>query len=318
MRIGGRLPVPAAPRCMAVAILLGGLVFLSGCTVRSIAVNALGNALARGGATYARDDDPELVAAAVPFGLKTMEALIEEAPRHRGLLLAAATGFTQYAWAFVQSESDEIEAADLPRATALRARAGRLYIRARDYGLRCIEVGHPGFREALAANGAGALARMTRADVPALYWTGASWAAAISLAKEDSEMTGDLPLVEALMRRALDLEESFGEGAIHEFFVAYEGGRPSSAGGSVERARAHLARARSLSKGRRVAPLVAFAETVCVSEQNRAEFERLLAEALAVDPNRYPDRRLENLLAQKRARWLLTRSSELFLEQTPE
>ena len=57
-------------------------VSLNGCSIRQTAVNKLGDALAESGANFASDDDPELVGQAVPFGLKTMEGLLEEAPRH--------------------------------------------------------------------------------------------------------------------------------------------------------------------------------------------------------------------------------------------
>ena len=75
----------------------------SGCSIKRLAVNKLGNALASGGTTFAADDDPELVKAAAPFSLKLMETLLAENPRHEGLLLASASGFTQYAFAFVQA-----------------------------------------------------------------------------------------------------------------------------------------------------------------------------------------------------------------------
>src|ERR1700687_210094 len=88
---------------------------LPACSVKRIAVNALGNALAEGGSSYARDDDPDLVWEAVPFGLKTVEGLLEEAPRHKGLLLAAASGFVQYGYGRVQQEADFVEASDLAR-----------------------------------------------------------------------------------------------------------------------------------------------------------------------------------------------------------
>src|SRR5436190_14859686 len=101
-----------------------------------MAVNKLGDALAAGGTTFASDDDPELVKAAVPFSLKLMESLLEENPHHKGLLFATASGFTQYAYAFVQQEADESEDTDVKAASELKARARRLYLRARNYGLR--------------------------------------------------------------------------------------------------------------------------------------------------------------------------------------
>ena len=77
------------------------LVICSGCSVRQLAVNQIGNALAQTGTTFTSDDDPELVAQALPFGLKVMESVLAETPEHEGLLLAAAKGYTQYSYAFV-------------------------------------------------------------------------------------------------------------------------------------------------------------------------------------------------------------------------
>jgi len=287
---------------------------LSSCSLRRIAVNTAGNALASGGAGWASDDDPELVREALPFALKTMESLLAESPRHKGLLLGAASGFTQYSYAYVQSEADYVEASDLKAATAMRQRALKLYLRARDYGLRGLEVEHPGLRERLTRDLTGAVGEVRSMDeVPLLYWTAMAWGAAISLAKDNAELSADLPITAALAGRVLALDERFGGGAAHDFFIAYEGGRPAAAGGSVERARQAFEKAVQLSGGKRVAPFVSFAETVCLSAQDRGEFERLLNQALAVDVSTPGPDRLANLLAQRRARWLLSRIDELFI-----
>jgi len=137
--------------------LLGLVLLLPGCSVRSMAVNKIGDALAETGSNFASDEDPELVGDAIPFGLKTMEGLLESAPRHEGLLLAASSGFVQYAYGWVQMEGDRVEAQDLARATELRERARKLYLRARGYGLRGLEVDFPGLREALACDPKAAL-----------------------------------------------------------------------------------------------------------------------------------------------------------------
>jgi hypothetical protein len=282
--------------------------------MRKAAVDTVGTAIAEGGTSYARDDDPELVAAAAPFGLKMAEGLLEASPQSEALLLAAARGFTEYAFAFVQYEADFVEAKDLARATELRARAKRLYRRARAYGLRGLEERHRGFEERLRRDPASALAGTETRDVPLLYWTAAAWGAEISLSKGDAELTADQGLVEALARRALVLDETFDAGVLHDFFIAWDGGRPPSAGGSPRRAKEHLDRSLTLSGGQRAAPLVTYAETVLVASQDRAAFETSLKKALDIDPDRDPRFRLENLIAQKRARWLLSRTGELFLE----
>lgn len=290
------------------------MVPISGCSIRTMAINTLGNALAEGSSSFAKDDDPELVRDAIPFALKTIESLIEQSPRHKGLLTAACSGFTQYAYAFIQQEADFTEAQDFDRATAMRARAKKLYLRALGYGLRALEVDFPGIRDRLRLDPVAALARTTKAHVPLLYWTGASWGAAFAIDKADSALSVEQSTIEALMTRAIQLNEPWETGSLHDFFVTWEGGR-SSVGGSLERAREHFDRARALSSGQRVSPFVTYAEVVSVGTQNRQEFVQLLNEALQIDVDKAPaEQRLANVLGQRRARWLLARVDDLFLE----
>jgi predicted anti-sigma-YlaC factor YlaD len=296
---------------VAVVCLLG--LSLAGCSIKMMAINTLGNALSQGTSSFATDDDPELVRDAVPFGLKTIESLIVQSPRHKGLLTAACSGFTQYAYAFIQMEADYAEAQDLAKATAMRARAKKLYLRAFEYGLRGIEVDVPGFRDLLRKDPDAALARLTRKHVPLLYWTGASWAAAFGVDKTDSELSSDQSLMEKLMRRALALDEAWELGSIHDFFITWDAGH-AGAGGSIKSARNHFERAKQLSGGKRVSPFVSLAEAVAVAEQNKKEFQQLLNEALAIDPGVAPEQRLANAISRTRAKWLLTRLDELFSE----
>merc|ERR1711916_112678 len=89
------------------AMVLVGWVGLSGCS--GLATNAIADALSGTGTTFSGDNDPEFVEDAVPFGLKTMEAVLEETPEHQGLLLSLASGYTQYAAAFLAQEADFID-----------------------------------------------------------------------------------------------------------------------------------------------------------------------------------------------------------------
>jgi predicted anti-sigma-YlaC factor YlaD len=290
----------------------------SGCSVRRMAVNKVGDALAGSGTTFSSDDDPELIKAAVPFSLKLMEALLNQEPRHEGLLLATTSGFTQYGYAFVQEEADEAEDKDLTAAEELRGRARRLYLRAHNYGLRGLEVRHKGFEQALRADAKTAVATATVRDVPLLYWTGLAWAAAISLSKDNPDLIAELPLVEAMMDRALVLDDAYDSGAIHTYLIAYEMSRPNGTGNAAARSRQHFERALALSGGQQAGPMVSFAESVCVQKQNLKEFESLLHQALAINPDAKPEWRLANLIMQRRAKWLLSRTDQLFLNASPD
>jgi predicted anti-sigma-YlaC factor YlaD len=287
---------------------------LSGC--RTVAVSAAADAVAHSGSSYASDDDPELVRDAVPFGLKTMEGLLEEKPRHEGLLTALAGGFTQYGYAFVQQPADLADWANrLDEARAGRARARRLFVRARDYGLRGLEVRHAGLADKLRGGRDldAALKDARKQDVPLLYWTASSWALTIVNSKGDMATVAELPAAVALMNRALALDEAWSDGAIHEFFVTYDATRTAAEGGGPERARAHLDRALALSMNKKLGPLVSWAEGVLVQKQDRAEFTRVLEEVLRADPGAEPRYRLANILAQRRARALLDHADDLFL-----
>jgi predicted anti-sigma-YlaC factor YlaD len=294
--------------------LLFALALTSGCSIKKMAINKLGDALAGGGTTFASDDDPELIRAAVPFSLKLIESLLAESPRHRGLLLAACSGFTQYSFAFVNQDADELADTDMAAGDVLRARAKRLYLRARNHGLRGLEVKHPDFEQALLKNPKAAVRAASSADVPLLYWTAAAWGAAISISKDDPRLVSDQVIVEALIDRALELDEDFERGAIHGFLISYEMARQGAPGGAAERARKHFDRAMELSQGKLASPLVSLAESVAVEKQDRAGFQNLLNRALAINPDTAPESRLQNLVAQRRARWLLGRVDELFLD----
>jgi predicted anti-sigma-YlaC factor YlaD len=281
-----------------------------------MALSFAADAVAHSGTSYASDGDPELVRDAVPFGLKTMEGLLEETPRHAPLLTALAGGFTQYGYAFVQADADLADLdGKLDVARAGRERARHLYLRAREYGLRGLDVQRrlAGRLRSSVADARDALGKAEKEDVPLLYWTASSWALAIAAGKGDMSLVAELPVPIAMMERALQLDESWSDGAIHEFFVVYDATRSAAEGGGPERARAHLDRALALSMNKKLGPRVSWAEGVLVERQDRDEFTRVLEEVLRADPGEVPRFRLANIIAQRRAKALLAHAEDLFL-----
>ena len=198
-------------------------------------------------------------------------------------------------------------------AQAARARALNLALRGREYCLRALERSHPGIRASLAARPETAVGDLQSDELPLIFWSGASWGAAVSLGVDRPEILIDLPAVRALIGRALVLDEAWQRGAVHELMIPLEA-LPAALGGSSVRARRHLERALELAGGDRAGPLVTFAESVAVGAQDRTEFVELLERALAVDPDREPQSRLATLLAQRRARFLIDHADDYFFE----
>jgi predicted anti-sigma-YlaC factor YlaD len=292
----------------------------AGCSLQKVAVNAVAGMLSGSGSNtvFTGEDDPELVADALPFAMKLYEALLAQTPENTGLLLSTGSLFAMYANAFIQTPAGMLPDTEYPRRLQDMARAKRLYLRGRDYCLKALELRHPGLRARLEAGDPAALSKTGSEDVPYLYWTAASWMGAFSAEPFDMEMLLTLSRPLALMARAFELEEGYSKGAIHEFYISVYGSLPASLGGSREKAREHFAKAVEQAGGLTAGPYVALATSVSVPEQNAAEFRDLLGKALAIDLAASPENRLVNILNQRKARWLLEHIEDYFLlEEAP-
>jgi predicted anti-sigma-YlaC factor YlaD len=298
---------------------LTALVLCEGCSIKRVAVNRLGTALASSGTTFEGDEDADLVGEALPFALKLMESLLAESPKHAGLLTATSSGFTQYSYAFVGQRVERAFQENVEESVALRVRARRLYVRGRGYGMRALEARYPGFGTAFERDSRSALARVRKRDVALLYWTAAAHGLAIAMSKDDPEMIAQLPVVEAMVERAMALDAGWSDGALEEFLINVEGAR---VGVKAEERRSRMKKsfehALELSKGMRASLFVTYAENASIPAQNRKEFEELLGRALAIDVEKQPAGKLANVIAQRRARWLLGRADELFIARDEE
>ncbi len=267
-----------------------------------------------GSNVFVRDDDPELIRDALPFVLKTYEALLASDPKNRDLCLATAEGFVKYANAFVGAEAEKLEELDFQRAQYLRRRATKLSLRGRNYAVAGLKIDYPDFEKRLREDLQRILHALSEKDVPLLFWAAAGWAGAISTDVNNMSLIAELPMVEAMMRRALELDEDYEGGAIHEFFITYGGSRSEAMGGSAKRALEHFDHVVSLTRGEKASPYVSLASSVAVRKQDYKMFRKLLHKALAIDPDAVPEWRLANILAQEKAQWLLDHSAELFLD----
>ena len=177
--------------------------------------------------------------------------------------------------------------------------------------MRAVELRYPGMTKALMADPDAALKKTTKKDVELLYWTAASWGSAMSLGKDQPDLVIDFPIVRAMANRALELDPGWSNGTIHELFITLDS-QPAELGGSPEGARKHFDEAIRIQKGELPGPYVELAEGQSVFNQNRVEFEKLMNQALALDPDKQPSVRLVTIIMQRRARGLLDHIDELF------
>ena len=235
-----------------------------------------------------------------------------EVPEHKGLLLTACSGFTQYAYAFVQTDAELIEPKDYEASVAGRERALKMYQRALGYCLRRVELTHKGFRAAVEKDPAGTMKTFSKEEVPgALLDRRDLGSGRLGGIREAGRCSISCPSCAPSWTARSNSTKPYELGAIHDVLISLDS-LPEAMGGSVKDARLHYARSVELSKGESASPHVSLASGISVAEQNRKEFEDLLAKALAIDVNQVPRLRLSNVIYQRKARALLARADDLF------
>lgn len=312
-----RADAPGA-RLARAALVVGAATVLGGCAaVNTVAVKGVANTLSEGGGdTVTSHNDPELIAGALPFALMLHESLLASVPDHEPLLTTTCSLYTQYAFGFVGADAEALQRDDYERSKQLSDRAFKLAERGKNYCWRGLEATFRGISQTLRTDPTRALARAKPEHVKLLYWSAASLGAAISAGGLDHpELLIDWPIVRVLAERALALDETWNNGAIPELLITVES-QGETLGGSEAGARRYFARAIDIQGGLSPGPYVALATGVAKSRQDRDEFARLLQQALAIDPARDPSHRLLTLLSQTRARLLLDRIDDLFLDGT--
>jgi len=248
--------------------------------------------------------DPDLVREGAPALLLLIDGLLTNAPDNRDLLMTATAGYTTYCQAFLTGEDDQ-------------PRAALLYERAKADGLRSLS--HRAFfARALPARQdvfETALRGFKRRDVPELYWTGAAWLGAILAQPDSMSALAELPKALALMKRVLELNESFEQGSAHLAMGIYYAVQPLGAGRDLARSRLHFDRALQLSGDTRLTPRVLLAEFYATAADDSQLFLDTLTAVVDTDLRTLPDDdALANAIVQRRAQWLLDNREDYFLE----
>lgn len=302
-------------RSIILTVITCTLVF-SSCSINKLAVNAISDVLggSEGGNSFLRDNDPQLVADALPFTIKLYETLIVENPENEGLLLNTGSVLIMYANAFVQTPADTLPDIEYKKQEEMYGRAKKLYLRGKDYLFRALELRYPGFNRAIEEENLDTvLKEMSAEDVPYLYWSAAGWFGAISIDVFDLKLSAHIPQAGKLMNRAYELDPDFSNGMIHEFYILYYASLPPEMGGDKEKARYHFRRAVELTNGLSASPYVSLATTLSVANQDRSEFRKLLEQALSIEPDKNPDSRLLNMIMQEKAEWYLNHIDDFFI-----
>jgi hypothetical protein len=250
--------------------------------------------------SLSEEEDLQLAASAAASNLKLLEAAVKSDPRNPRLLLLACRGFSGYALAFVPEDEPE--------------RAAAFFARARGYGLRALALD----RRLKAIEGLsaeeipGLLRKCSKRDVPTLFWTSFAWGFWINLNRDKPAALAQLPKVEAIMGRVLELDETYFYGGPHLFFACLYASRTKLLGGDPERGKAHFDKNLDIHQGRFLLACYLYARYYAIQTQNKELCNSLLNKVLDAPSDLLPEQRLMNQVARQRAQDLLDGIDDYF------
>lgn len=253
-----------------------------------------------------RETDLTIARTSAEANLGMMGGLAEIVPKNEALLLLMAEAYGGYAFAFVEDDLDQLDDADdayeptLERAYALYGRS----VRAAQAWLQLQHEGLPDMTTAGDAHVSRALGHMTAEDVPALFWLANSWSSQVNLKQDDPMEILNLGRIEAIMKRALELDDTYFDGGPHLFYGVLRSSAPKALSDQTEEAAKSFARAWAISKQKNLMIRALEARYLLVQMGDRGELEAALESIVEADIDS-PRHNLINSLAKRRAaRWL--------------
>ena len=266
--------------------------FLTGCSMKVLTVRSMDPIMDDMRTAVNRNTDVDLLRDAMPASIVQLDGFIVAAPDDK-LILRGAEAYFGYANAFVEDTD--------------KKRAGLLYLKARDYGLRVLkgysqfsktlDGPEPAFKKMLYGFGAG--------DVPALFWTANSWLAWIGLNPDDPQALMDLPKVIDMLDRVIEIDETYYYGSTHAALGAYYASLPKMLGDNTLKAKQHFDKAFEISGGKMLLMYYLYAKFYAYQVQDRDLFVKTLEKIIQTPSDKYPDMAFANELAKRKAKVLL-------------
>ena len=286
--------------CKSILILILLIILLASCsTGKTLTVAATGSLLEDVAIASYKQSDLNLVRQGMPSYLMLIDGMVEALPDNKRLLISAAQLYAAYASAFIQDENREYAVA--------------LYTKARDYALRALV--QNGFNDPATRpfdDFDSGLSELGGQDVPYIFWAASCWGGWISLNQGSMEAMAELPRVEKMMKRVLELDEAFYYGGAHIFMGVLDASRPGVAGGNLKRARNHFLKAIELGEEKFLMANIYYANYYAKKAFDRGLFISILQKTLEIPADITPELTLLNTVAHKKAKEMLDRVDDYF------
>jgi TRAP transporter T-component len=307
-------------RLVLVLVLTASAAASSACDLGKLTVGTTSKVLLRAQPSLQQESDYELARQAIPGALKTIEGFWIVDPENKRLIQILTEGYCQYGTGFVE---DDWEAArlikDLPAAEYHNERSTKIFNRCLNYALLTLGKkwqsdlfgDEATVKELLLKDG-------KRNKRFAMMYAGLALGSIVNHNLSRMEMLGYLPTVEMVLNHVIELDKKKPpENLVHAAlpYVALgmiHTGRPVAMGGQPDRARAYFEQALKMTGGKFLLARTLMAYRVGLAKGDRKFFHDQLKQVLETAPSVWPEQRLANEVAHRKARRYLSKEKELF------
>ena len=284
---------------MRFLLLLFTSYLLTACSMDQMLVRSSVPLIESGVEALNHESDLDLAEDSIPANLNMLQGMIKIDPENALLHTYAAQAYYGLAYGFNEDSRPE--------------RASDFYQRGARHGITALQLGGAdNLADSTIADFNNEVSKMRRDDVAAMFWTASCWAKWIDMHRDDPEAIAQLPRATALMRRVLELDETFYYGGAHMFFGVYYGSRAPSIGGDFDKSLQHFDSARAVTNGRLLIPDLLQAQYLARQQFDQAQFHRLLTGIIAAPDDLMPELALQNQIAKRKAAALLKKEQEWF------
>ena len=275
-----------------ILILLSVILFCSSCVPRTLIV-----------------DHPKIVSLYFEKKIKSLERKKSLSPKQKRLLLKTKV---EYGFGVLLEESDRILDYDYNLGVKKSQEAYIVFSDAIKVGNSILIISYPKLDSWLSGK---TNLQFKINDVSDLYWLAAAYGGAIKSSRGNPFDVVKLPVVKKLLMTAIALDPKWGKGALYSAMMSYTSSRPDLFGDAlIDSVSSFYAKALIASDSLDASLFVSYAELIDKKFQDRDAFEQKLDLALNMDVEKDKDFRLSNIIAQERAKWLLSKTDEFFFE----
>lgn len=290
-----------------------------GCDLGKVTVNTTAKVLVRAQPSMNQESDYELARAAIPGTLKTVEGFWVVSPENKSLIGLLTEGYCQYGTAFVEDDWEIAKFAnDLDAEANDNARASDIFTRCLNYAL--LSLGPRWQKEIFGTPEVETkLVKDTGEDERTpLMWAALALGSLINHNLTRVEMLAYLPMVQQMLNRVVELDKAHPPAdeqlaaLPHIALGMLYSAASAQFGGDAQKATAEFQEALTITHDRMLLARALWGYRVGLMTNNKQLFHDQLVKVLETPGSVWPEQRLANEVAHRRARRYLSHEKELF------